>query len=80
MDLSDSVEWDVGIRSVDSLPSPAVPSYVSLDTRIGWRVTDSLELSLAGFNLLDDRHPETGLPATRREVRRTVYAGARLRF
>jgi iron complex outermembrane receptor protein len=80
MDLSDSVEWDVGLRKVDSLPSPAVPSYLSLDTRIGWQVTDSLELSLAGFNLLDDRHPETGFPATRGEVRRTVYAGARLRF
>jgi iron complex outermembrane receptor protein len=80
MDLTDTVEWDFGLRTVDSLPSPAVPAYTSLDTRLGWHVTPDLELSLAGFNLLDDRHPETGQPASRGELRRTVYAGVRLRF
>jgi iron complex outermembrane recepter protein len=80
MDLTDDVSWDVGLRRIDSLPSPAIPSYTSLDTRIGWRVTETLELSLAGFNLLDDRHPETGPPASRGEIRRAVYAGATLRF
>jgi iron complex outermembrane receptor protein len=80
MDLTDDVAWDVGLRRVDSLPDPAVPAYTALDTRIGWQVNEALELSLAGFNLLDDRHPETGPPASRGEIRRTVYAGFTLRF
>ena len=80
MDLSDSVELDVGLRAVDELPSPGVPHYVAVDARLGWRVTDSLELSITGFNLFDDRHPETGDKATRREVRRSIYAGARWRY
>ena len=80
MDVTDSVEWDIGIRRVDSLPNPAIPAYTSLDTRLGWHVTASAELWVAAFNLLDDHHPETGQPAERGEVRRSVYAGARLRF
>lgn len=80
MNLTDTVEWDIGIRRVDSLPNPAIPSYTSLDTRLGWQVTPSTELWIAGFNLLDDRHPETGLLTERGEIRRSVYAGARLRF
>jgi iron complex outermembrane recepter protein len=57
-----------------------VPGYVALDARIGWRVTDGLELSLAGSNLLDDQHPETRALAARRDIPRTVYLGARLSF
>lgn len=80
MDLLDNVEFDVGLRSIDDLPNPMVPSYLELDARLAWHVTDQLELSLSGFNLLDNRHPETGAAATRIEVPRTVLAGARWRF
>jgi iron complex outermembrane recepter protein len=80
MDLADDVELDIGLRAVDDLPDPAVPGYVELDARLGWHVTEALELSAAGFNLLDDQHPEAGDAATRREVPRSVYVGARWRF
>lgn len=80
MNLSETVELDIGVRAIDDLPDPRVPDYVALDARLGWHVTDSLELSIAGFNLLDERHPETGGPANWREIRRNVYAGARWRF
>ena len=80
MDLLDNVEFDIGLRSIDDLPNPTVPSYLELDARLAWHVTDQLELSLSGFNLLDNRHPETGAAATRIEVPRTVLAGARWRF
>jgi iron complex outermembrane receptor protein len=80
MDLLDNVEFDIGLRSIDDLPNPTVPSYLELDARIAWQVTDQLELSISGFNLLDNRHPETGAAATRIEVPRTVLAGARWRF
>lgn len=70
----------MGLRAVDELPSPSVPRYVELDARLGWRVTEGLELSLAGLNLLDSSHPEVGALPTRREVPRSIYVGARVRF
>ena len=80
IDLFDNVQFDVSLRSVDDLPRPSVPSYLQLDMRLAWQVTEQLEVSLSGFNLLDDRHPETGALPGRLEVPRTVLAGARLRF
>ncbi len=80
MDLPHDLEFDIGLRAVDQLPLPAVPGYLELDARLGWQATDALELSVAGTSLLDDRHPETGPPATRQEVRRSVNFGVRWRF
>jgi iron complex outermembrane receptor protein len=80
MNPLENVEFDVTVRAVDNLPSPAVPSYIALDARLGWFVTESLELSVAGTNLLDPQHPETGTLAQRGEVRRSFYASARWQF
>jgi iron complex outermembrane receptor protein len=80
MDLTDDLELDVGVRAVDELPNPSVPRYVELDARLGWRVAEGFELTLAGLNLLDSSHPEVGALPTRREVPRSVYVGGRVRF
>jgi iron complex outermembrane recepter protein len=80
MDLTEALRLDVALRMVDDLPSPRVPRYVELDARLGWQATEAVELTLAGFNLLDDHHPETGVLATRTEVPRSFYVGARVRF
>lgn len=80
MNLTDAVQLDLGLRAVDDLSQPDVPRYVELDARLGWQVTDGVELEIAGLNLLDESHPETGAAATRGEVRRSVYLGARVRF
>src|SRR3546814_15280488 len=77
MNLSENVELDLGLRAVDDLPRPAVPGYIAVDARLGWHITDALELSLAGFNLFDSHHPETGNEATRKAERRSVYVGDR---
>jgi iron complex outermembrane receptor protein len=58
---------------VDQLPNPHVPGYVTLDARLGWRFAKDLEISLAGFNLFDRRHPEFGIGPNRSEVPRQVY-------
>ncbi len=76
--------WDVGrdweldawLRYVDGLPSHPVPSYFEIDLHIGWRPSDSIELSLVGRNLLHDRHPEfTDLvvPGEPSEVERSIH-------
>lgn len=75
MDLAPDLDLDIGLRAVDDLPDPAVPGYVTLDARLGWRVADNVELSLTGMNLLNERHAETGGPAERREFGRSIHLG-----
>jgi iron complex outermembrane receptor protein len=69
-DLREDVDLDVTLRHVSELPNPRVPSYTELDLRVAWRPRPGLELSLVGQNLLHDRHPEFGQPATRKEIQR----------
>ena len=80
MNLGHGIEFDIGLRAVDELPSPHVPAYVAVDARFSWLVTDGLELSLAGFHIFDAHHPESGDVTPRREIRQNFYAGARWRF
>jgi iron complex outermembrane receptor protein len=75
------------LRWVDTLhtnngPTPGtVPSYFELDTRLAWHVSARLELSLAGQNLLHNRHPEYGFPdPARPEIDRTVYGKVAYRY
>ena len=80
MNLGSDWELDMGLRGVGALPHPSVPSYVTLDARIGWRIFDNLEISLAGFNLLDETHPEFGAVPTRGELRRSFTLNTRWTF
>jgi len=72
MNFGPRMELDANVRAVGSLPNPAVPSYVALDLRWGWQVSQQLELSLAGQNLTDRGRPEFGAVATRGEVPRSL--------
>lgn len=77
VNLPRNFEFDTSLFYVGSLSGPGVPRYVRLDTRLGWRPAESLEISLVGQNLLDARHAEfgsagEGVNAT--QVRRSVYA------
>lgn len=83
-DLPWGLTCDASLRWVDSLhinngPTSgpvlgSVPSYFGLDARIGWHVSKSLELSVAGRNLLHAYHPEYGFPSpTREEIARSVF-------
>ncbi len=55
-----------------------MPSYVELNSRLGWNVSERVQLSLSGFNLLHARHQEFPDPAT--YVQRSFFAEARFRF
>ena len=79
MDLERNVELYVGLRQVASLPDIGVPSYFEADMRLGWRVTPTLELSLAGLNLVHARHAEASAPPIA-EIPRSFYVGARWSF
>lgn len=53
----DKWEFDPMLRYVDAFPGN-VPSHIKLDLRIAYSLTPSLELSIVGQNLLEDRHIE----------------------
>jgi len=80
MNLRHNVELDVGLRSIGGLSSGDVPSYTALDARLGWAIAKGISLSISGFNLLDREHPEFGSPATRSELRRSIYMEASWQF
>ena len=81
MNLGQTVEIDMNARAIGKLASPAVPDYVELETRLGWAVTRRLELSVAGFNLLEDSHVEfINGSVTPRAIRRGVDVTARFRY
>jgi iron complex outermembrane receptor protein len=80
-DLPKQFEFDAIVRYVSRLPNPAVPSYMELDLRLGWRATRNLELDIVGRNLLDGSHPEFGANSpVRREVERSVHGRITWRF
>lgn len=88
MDLSNRVTLDLWAYYVDELNKTSfsvdrsVASYSSLNARVAWRPLKNLELSLAGQNLLDNRHPEfvgeNLLIQT--EVERSIYGQIRWDF
>jgi iron complex outermembrane recepter protein len=69
------LDVDTFVRYVDNVPAQNVHNYTEMDLRVGWHATPFLELSLAGQNLLDAVHPESGANATTRsEIARSVFA------
>lgn len=88
MDLPHNIEFDAGLRWVDSLiynnvGVPAtVPDYFELDARLSWHPTRNLEISLVGQNLLHDHHLEYVIasPNPREEIERGVYGKVTWQF
>lgn len=81
--LPGKVELDVWARYVDSLGYDGISSYITADVRLGWHVTDTIELSVTGQNLLDPSHPEfvpQFLPTVATEVERSVYGKIAVHF
>jgi len=79
LSLPHHIEFDTNVYYVDNINNAAVKvaNYTRLDLRLGWRPLKALELSVAGQNLLDDRHPEfvaTDLVAS--QIPRSVYGKA----
>lgn len=80
LDLPAQVQFDLGFRYVGQIANQAVPAYGELDGRLGWQATQTLELSIAGQNLLHRQHAEFGALATRKEIERGVSGKLVWRF
>lgn len=77
MDLGRSVTLDAALRYADTLPDPRLPSYVELGARLAWNISDRMQLSVSGANLLHQRIQEFPGGAA---IPRSVYADLRWRF
>ncbi|WP_374468748.1 TonB-dependent receptor plug domain-containing protein [Phenylobacterium sp.] len=82
MRLSDRLTLDLGLRVIDDIPRLAASGYVGASgyaeasVRVAWQVTDSLELSATGLDLLHDRHAEAS-ETRRSDVPRSAFVTLR---
>ncbi len=80
MQLEHRISIDATLRYVGALPDPALPHYVELNGRLGWRATESVDLSLNGLNLLHAWHDEFPSSQGGEAIGRSVMAEVRWRF
>ncbi len=84
MQLPGRIDLDGFLQYVSSLDDGDIPSYTTLDLRIGWQATDHVELSIVGQSLLDRSVQEfdqsTIMMTELTEVERSVYAKMTVQF
>lgn len=73
-DLPQRVQVDLLLRYVSAVPAQLAPEYSTADVRVGWRLSDHLEFSVAGRNLLQPHHVEFNDVGGPVGIRRSVYA------
>jgi len=79
MQLSEDVALNLDLRRVGPLPDPHVPAYTELNARIGWAITDNLEIAASGYNLLHKHHQEFNYPDADR-IPRSFFIETRVKF
>jgi iron complex outermembrane recepter protein len=83
LDLPHHLEWDNTLGYVGKLAVGNIPAYARVDSRVGWRVGEFVELSLVGQNLLAPRHAEfseAADPVISTLVERSVFGKVTWRF
>lgn len=76
MNFPGNLFLDLWGRYVDSIGFKGVDSYITADVRLGWHLTEKLEVSITGQNLLEPSHPEYGpeqIVTLQTEAERSVY-------
>lgn len=81
LDLPLNWQFDVHFRYVSAIRSipdivdgSGISDYAEMDIRLARRLSEQLEVSLVGQNLLHEDHIEFGTPEARGEIQRSVYA------
>ncbi len=83
LNLPHNLEFDTAVYHVTRLAYSRTPGYTRLDSRLGWRPMESLEISVVLQNLLDPRHREFRTSrhvAVATQVKRGVYGKVTWRF
>jgi iron complex outermembrane receptor protein len=80
IDLTPKLRLTLDVRGVAPLDLPPhVPGYVDAGGKLGYDLSERVELFVAARNLLHHTHLENGDPSAQL-VKRSIYAGTRLRF
>jgi iron complex outermembrane receptor protein len=83
LDLTRALQQDFTWRYVGGLDGLAVPSYYSLDGRLGWSLSKQLTVSISGQNLTNNEHLEFRpdfIQTAPTVVKRTYHVTARWTF
>jgi iron complex outermembrane receptor protein len=81
MNLTDRLQLHAGLRYVDDIDSaPPINSYIEADASLSYRLSDLVELYVAGRNLLHGSHLESNDPDRAHLAQRSLAFGTRLRF
>ena len=81
VNLSENLRFDTISNYVDNLPHRDIRHYTRLDQRLGWRINESVELSIIGQNLFDSRHIESHSNTHQvTELQRSLFAHLIWRF
>ncbi len=82
LNLPHRLEFDTAVIYIGKLKGPQIPGYTRVDTRIGWHMTEALELSAGAQNLLTPKHFEFGSGdlVSSTQVGRNVYGKFAWRF
>ena len=80
VDLGHGISWDADLRYVGKLPHPTVPDYGELNSRLGWKISETVDVSIAGFNLIHPHHVEFLEPGQSDEIPRSFLVEMRWRF
>lgn len=84
-DLPGDLETDITIRYVGALTYTSIGAYMAVDARLGWRPSESFDLSVVGQNLIGPPHTEFNatidtLPSVAARLGRTVFVKASMTF
>jgi iron complex outermembrane receptor protein len=81
IELAPKLQATIGARLIDDIErAPAIDGYFEADARVAYRVSDTLELYLAGRNLLHRSHDESNDRNQAQRAERSLFAGTRVRF
>ena len=85
LDLTRRLEWDASVGYVSALRDAGfgpTPGYARVDTRLGWKFGEFIEISMVGQNLLTPQHAEFPdfYPVRHTQVERSVFGKITWRF
>ena len=83
IDITRDLELDLWLRYVDVLRNLDIPSYITMDARIGWTPSENLEISLGVQNAIERVHREftSSLVDTKySNIERNIYGKITWRF
>ena len=80
-ELAPKLQLNIHGRAVDGIErDPEIDGYVEAGARLAYQLNETLELFVAGTNLLHRDHAENNDDNAGQLAKRSIFAGTRVRF